>query len=109
LLIRTCGGDSQFATLAFLLIYNLSVYLGFVGFTIAEPMVLLAFLLILRPLRNAVLDAVALAALLVVLFMAYALAFLFASALILLSYIIGICPGRKLVALIPGLCVTVLW
>lgn len=109
LLIRACGGNQQFAILGFLLLYNLSVYLGFVGSTIAEPLVLLFLYFILRPLPNTAASILLLAALLVLLFMAHALAFLFAAALFVLCCLVRICPVGKLLALIPGFGVLILW
>jgi hypothetical protein len=48
LIIRHLEGNPTFALLTFLLIYNLNVVWGFAGYTLAIPVFLLIFLLILR-------------------------------------------------------------
>ena len=77
LLIREVGGDSWRALLAFPLVFHLNTVFGFVGFTIAVPVLMLAVFATMRSLRGSLWWSVLTGALLMLLFCAHALAFLF--------------------------------
>jgi hypothetical protein len=78
MIVTTLGGNPWFALPSFLLLYNFSTTWGFTGFTIAIPVVLVAFFFMLRVWKNnAPLSRVAVALLLALLFFIHALAALF--------------------------------
>lgn len=87
LVIKEIGGDVWFSLLAFTLLYSYSVSRGFVGYTIAIPVFILMFYLLLRALRRpGVWYGAGLAGLLVLLFFMHAMAALFA----LLVLVVGV-------------------
>ena len=81
--IKKLGGNTWFAVLSFIVIYNYNFHYGFVGFLFAVPLVVLAFRLQLECFSGRALwPRVALAALLVLIFFSHVLAVLFAVALL---------------------------
>lgn len=78
LVILRCGGNLWYGLLAFLLLYNINVGYGFVGFVIALPVLLLVLYVTINYLEQASLYAAfVIACLLAVLFFMHAMAFLF--------------------------------
>lgn len=78
LLIRRLHGNPWFSLLSLLLLYNNNVYWGFIGFTLAIPLVLaLVYLLLAPPWRVSWLRDVAVGAILILLFFTHLLAMVF--------------------------------
>jgi hypothetical protein len=115
LVIKELGGDVWFSLLAFPLLYNYSVSRGFTGYTIAIPVFVLLFYLLLRALRKpGVWYGVGLAALLVGLFFMHAMAALFAILVLVVGVLVH-CGRRRrhglwlMASIAPVLSLLVVW
>ncbi len=109
LLIREAGGNRWYTLLSFLVLFNLNVVFGFTGFTAAIPIVLFVVWTAVRSFRGGIAWSVAVAPLLVLLFCAHALTFIFGFSLYCLLCVLDRRRWPRLAAAIPAACVFAMW
>jgi len=112
-LVRRVGGNPWYALLAFLVACNQSVVMGFVGFTLAVPLVLLTFACMIGTIDTGR-GHWMLAALFVLLFFVHVLGLLFAGLLFILALALEVRRGprwimRQLLPLVPAGLLVLAW
>ena len=115
-LIRLCRGDLWFSILSCLTLYNFNACWGFLGFTLAIPLVLLCLIVhIVFSARNSPTVGVFLSVLMFILFYMHVLAFLFVVLCFLITELAELRYSGKsyswarLLVIIPGAVLFLVW